>query len=452
MEETNYVYRCLSRFVLEAKTALAIGSGDKNVLTDALVLTDVNGLPYIPGTSIGGVLRHAYEAAYTSDKGNSLFGFQKKKEGQGSKIIFSDGRMIGKEGEVIDGLVEIDWKDPFYSKFKTLPIRQHCRINELGVACDKGKFDQQVVYKGTRFAFEVEMVASDEESVSDLVNVLKELGNKAFRLGGNTRAGLGEVTLVDFKYRVIDCRKSEQLSDYLNKSASLCLGDFWANCDLDNHFSGKSDWVEYQLTLSPEDFIFFGSGFGSERADMACVTESMIDWSSGKPHFLNENILIPGSSIKGAIAHRVAFHYNKISGNYADAPKLEKAQVNEVIDRLFGSEESLNTSKPKRGNVLISDIIVAPLISSSKKLLQHVKIDRFTGGAIQGALFGEEPIFARGQLFNMNVLVHKEALSEKSICDAFEKTLGDICCGLLPLGGGVNRGNGCFIGTIVKSE
>lgn len=452
MEETNYVYRCLSRFVLEAKTALSIGSGDKNVITDALVLTDVNGLPYIPGTSIAGVLRHAYETTYTSEKGESLFGFQKEKEGQGSRIIFSDGRMIGRDGEVIDGLVEIDWEDPFYSKFKSLPIRQHCRINELGVAYDKAKFDQQVIYKGTRFAFEVEMVASDEEALSDLIDVLKELKKKAFRLGGNTRMGLGEVAVVDFKHRVIDCRKSDQLSDYLNKSASLRLTNFWDHCDLESSFSENSDWVEYQLALSPEDFIFFGSGFGNERADMTCVTESMIDWDSGKPHFLDENILIPGSSVKGAIAHRVAFHYNKIIANYADAPSLDKEQINQAINALFGSEESLDTEKPKRGNVLVSDIIVAPLASSSKKLLQHVKIDRFTGGAIQGALFGEEPIFARGQFFEMNVLVHKEAFSEKNIRDAFEKTLEDLCCGLLPLGGGVNRGNGCFTGTLVKSE
>ena len=60
MDKTKqYTHRFLARFVIEAETPLAVGSGEKDILTDALVATDVNGLPYIPGTAIAGVLRHA---------------------------------------------------------------------------------------------------------------------------------------------------------------------------------------------------------------------------------------------------------------------------------------------------------------------------------------------------------------------------------------------------------
>ena len=57
MGKTNYIHRFLARFVIEAKTPLAVGSGEKDITTDALVATDVNGLPYIPGTAIAGVVR-----------------------------------------------------------------------------------------------------------------------------------------------------------------------------------------------------------------------------------------------------------------------------------------------------------------------------------------------------------------------------------------------------------
>lgn len=59
MENAKYTYRLLSRFVIEAQTPISVGKGEKSILSDAIVATDVNGLPYIPGTSIAGVLRHS---------------------------------------------------------------------------------------------------------------------------------------------------------------------------------------------------------------------------------------------------------------------------------------------------------------------------------------------------------------------------------------------------------
>ena len=41
--------RVVARVVIEAATPLSISSGANNVMTDDLILTDVNGLPYIPG-------------------------------------------------------------------------------------------------------------------------------------------------------------------------------------------------------------------------------------------------------------------------------------------------------------------------------------------------------------------------------------------------------------------
>ena len=61
IKKSGYNHRFLARFVIEAETPLAVGSGEKDVLTDALVATDVNGLPYIPGTAIAGVVRHMIE-------------------------------------------------------------------------------------------------------------------------------------------------------------------------------------------------------------------------------------------------------------------------------------------------------------------------------------------------------------------------------------------------------
>lgn len=50
-------YKLVVRVIIEAQTPLCIGSGEKSILTDSEVMRDVNGLPYIPGTTLAGVLR-----------------------------------------------------------------------------------------------------------------------------------------------------------------------------------------------------------------------------------------------------------------------------------------------------------------------------------------------------------------------------------------------------------
>ncbi|MCF0187358.1 MAG: CRISPR-associated protein, partial [Bacteroidaceae bacterium] len=161
----NYQYRLISRVVIEAATPLSVGSGVKDIYTDATVAKDVNNLPYIPGASIAGVVRHALHAL-EEKLGNlsSFFGFQKSEQGQGSEIIFSEAKMIGKDGLVIDGLQNIDFTDAFYSQYKSLPVRQHVRISDMGAAEKHGKFDEEVVLKGTRFCFEIEVVSQTPES------------------------------------------------------------------------------------------------------------------------------------------------------------------------------------------------------------------------------------------------------------------------------------------------
>ena len=51
----------------------------------------------------------------------------------------------------------------------------------------------------------------------------------------------------------------------------------------------------------------------------------------------------------------------------------------------------------------------------------------------------------------MEILVSKkEAEKDPQVIEAFEKALDDVTDGLLPLGGGVNRGNGTFKGSWKK--
>ena len=102
----------------------------------------------------------------------------------------------------------------------------------------------------------------------------------------------------------------------------------------------------------------------------------------------------------------------------------------------------------------MSDIVKEKVSSTKPKVLNHVSIDRFTGGAIDGALFSEETLLANKESFEFTIMVNNQAfkdnvdgeekIKKENIIKALESAIYDVCTGMLPLGGGVNRGNGCF--------
>ena len=447
---SGYNHRFLARFVIEAETPLAVGSGEKDILTDALVATDVNGLPYIPGTAIAGVVRHMIEEVKPKDFNvNQIFGFQDKKEGQGSEIIFTEAKILNSNGEVIDGMDLKAKDDSLLRYYAELPIRQHVRINGKGVTDKAGKFDEQVIFAGTRFCFEMEMVAKGE-SIDNFNKILEQVQSQTFRIGGGTRCGLGKIKVVDLQKRTLDLQKTDDLQLYLEKSSKLAYSwSGWENKDIkaDRNHSG---WTKYELNLIPDDFFLFGSGFGDDEVDMTPVKEKKVIWKDAKGELSEELVLIPATSVKGALAHRVAFHYNRLKERFAGCTGDKEPKVgneNEAVQALFGYENQ-KEKKQVRGNLLFSDVI--GVRSLEDKILNHVAIDRFTGGAIDGALFSEKTTYGKDQEFTLTIYAKCDAFKEDKIQDSLEAAMIDICKGTLPLGGGVNRGNGVFTGSLTK--
>lgn len=450
MERTKYTIRYVSRITLEAETPLAIGSGEKDLLTDSLVATDVNGLPFIPGTSLAGVIRSACGIG-KHDK--TPFGYQDAKGGKGSRVIFSDGIMVGKDGIVLDGLSVIDANDPFYAHFKSLPIRQHVRINDKGTTGRGGKFDEQVAYKGVRFCFEMELLsAGTDDERTFYEHLLDALRSDTFRIGSGTRSGFGLMKTTSILRKDYDLSKADDLKSYVSRSASLDAPLEGAK-EMVAETKDNKDWKHYTLTLHPSDFFLFGSGLGDTDADITPVREGYISWNDGKPAFHEGGILIPATSVKGALAHRTAYHWNRLTKHYVDA-EGEKPRVgddNPAVAAVFGKAGQEAGDEIKRGNIMLSDIIL-PASSHDDKLLNHVAIDRFTGGSMDGALFTEKVTNGRGHEIKLEVAVLRDAIKDEKVRQAFEESLRDIADGLLPLGGGVNRGHGAFTGTLTMED
>lgn len=429
--------RHIAHIVIEAQTPLKVGSNASDFLQDSPVQKDWNGLPMILGTSIAGVLRKDFKG----DK-NKLFGDEdsNNKDAKGSEIIISNALLLYENQKVCEELLLE--KSKLLQIFENLPIREHTAITEKGVARDNSKFDEEVVYKGTRFKFSIEMIEDDKKSFEAILNLLYK---NSFRIGGGSTKGFGKIKVIEIK------RASFTKNTYKNYSSSLNYVGL-ALPNNDDFLLGDTqptDYTTYKLTIKPDDFFMFGSGFGDSDADATPVYERVIDYHNAK--LKDKEILIPASSIKGALAHRSAFYYNKEMLKQ----KKDHTQVgenNEAVKAIFGHKKELVNDKElgQKGKILISDCfkkIKDEDAEAAEKTFDHVSIDRFTGGAIDGALFQEKTL-ADDREYEIEILLEKNITQE--YIEAFELALKDICSGMLPLGGMTTKGHGVFSGELYR--
>ncbi len=412
----------IAHIVIEAQTPLKVGSNAMDFLNDAPVQRDWNGLPMILGTSIAGVLRKAY-----GDGAKKVFG-----QDEGSKVIISNALLLDEHEKVHEELLLE--KSKFLRHFETLPVRQHTAIDHTGTAKNGAKFDEEVVYKGSRFKFSIEYIEDDTEGFEKILNLL---GKETLRFGGGMTKGFGKVGVVSVKKAAMD------LAEYTS-SLNEDIGQEYKPARADTQYT------KYTLRIKPDDFFMFGSGFGDKEADMTPVYEQEIDYDKGG---LSEKmIFIPASSIKGALAHRTAFYYNKAEAVFADKVSNHDdftGANNEAVKAIFGHKKEIKEGEElgQKGKVLISDCFKKE--NASTKTFDHVSIDRFTGGAIEGALFNEKTVADDGEEYEIEILLEK-GIADK-YTNAFESALNEITTGMLPLGGATTKGHGVFSGSLCKN-
>ncbi|MBL0721302.1 MAG: hypothetical protein JJV88_01835, partial [Sulfurovum sp.] len=403
---------------------LKVGSNASDFIQDSPIQKDWNGLPMILGTSIAGVLRKDFNQNLVDD----IFG-----KDEGSKIIFSNALLLDENNQVCEKLLLK--KSKFLQIFDTLPIREHTAINAQGVAKEHSKFDEEVLYKGTRFKLSMEMIDDNEESFNEIINLLS---SASFRLGGGSTKGFGKCKIVSIETKKYDNDSYGEYSSSLNSSETMTSDSSNGGAEAPLPIE---KYTQYNLEITPDDFFMFGSGFGDADADMTPVYEQIVDYENA--NLSDAMILIPASSIKGAIAHRTTYHYNLENKLF-----IGNSEAKESIKEIFG--EAKNSKKDidgSKGKVIFSDCYKT---QANTKVFDHVSIDRFTGGAIEGALFQEKTI-ADDRAYNIEILVEKDSSEEyQKYIKAFEMALKDITTGLLSLGGATTKGHGIFSGKVTK--
>lgn len=433
MSKKCYAFR---RIEFETLSAMYAGSGESDPVQDMPIQTDPNGLPAIKATSIAGVLRHLY-----SGDAEDLFG-SSSANGRGSRIFVENAIVCDENNQPVEGL-RIKLSD-YLERIKRQVQRDHCKLDHRGVAENAAKFDRTVLIAGIRFITEFSVIADSVADAKRDADAIADIWNSSrFRLGGGTRNGFGRIRIRKITGREYDLNCVNDRQAFLNRSASLAELTDDPEIQLaipKNIANGKM----ISIKMTPENFWLVASGYGEDDVDITPKSEQKIVWNdAGQPGFVDFPLL-PATSVKGALAHRVAFHYNKIKGHFAD--KLDDfddfaKKENPAVKMLFGSAKNDSASEPGSiGRVIISDIYCE---SAATKIFNHVKIDRFTGGAFDGALFSEK-VFRGGDL---TLEIYMDPVEDKDVMKAFDLALADICNGMLPLGGGTMRGYGAMKAT-----
>ncbi|ART83448.1 hypothetical protein CBP31_13120 [Oceanisphaera profunda] len=439
----------LALVTLEALTAHGIRSGAADAVQDVVLLRDANGLPALPGTSLAGLLRHLYTAEYGQELANQLFGSVQQDEGHSSAITLSWALAHDSQNQVLEGLREDTQTDPILNELsQSHPIiRQRVRLNARGTATDTGKFDVSLIPAGTRYSTLVGFWSDgSEQEEQQWQDLLALFYSPFFRIGHGTRAGAGAFAVQALHSHRWDLRTSEGKAQYLARPRTRMQARSLPKLNLQPLDSS----LQVGLSLTSEAGWRVGGGdvplgFAcGETPDLLPQSEWQIEWKNDQANIAQRVHILPATAIKGALVHRFAFHYRCLTHNWVTSTPQD-AHEEQAVKELFGvaGDSDVEGMEGMAGLVFIDDLY----LDNTQTLSQmHNRIDHFTGGVMNGALFEEgllwqTPIQLKLQFQDNSRLTNLNS----QVRQALQRTLEDLASGLLPLGAGGSRGQGVFI-------
>lgn len=463
----------LARVVLEAVTPLSVSTGSPDGVFDGALVRDANGLPAVPGTSLAGVLRHLWAEARDADDADRIFGYQCGRDGAPSRLAVSWGALLDSARRPAEGLLigtaAERLQDPLFAKAlasrEAPDYRNRVRLGHRGAAADTGKFDRVVLPAGNRFALELRLQAPTGDPGGDWNTLLGLLAHPGLRLGGGNRAGLGRVGCVALYQRRFDLTDQPQAAAF--RVLGRGLADWAGLAATPPPAASAAGWLTGRLTLQARGLWRIGQGIDdlqgnvTKPADLLPVTEEQVNWSGGRGQRTGRMLLIPATSVKGALAHRMAFHAARFDGRWAPvtgARQLADPALPEAVSALLGAVKD-RADAGSAGCLFIDDAFAAIEPAHIARLM-HNAIDRFTGGVRDRVLYEEEALFG-GQLA-VEIALDLRRLegnlrrqgADRDLDDtrrALRAAIDDLCRGRLGLGSRTTTGNGFFTGELTGS-
>ncbi|MBL0689569.1 MAG: hypothetical protein JJW02_09105 [Pseudoalteromonas sp.] len=471
----NKVY--LTRLIIETTSPMAINTGNRETLFDSQLARDVNNLPYIPATGIAGEWQSIARQTLltdnlTKDTAESdlaqWFGFtnknsqdssknQNKTTSQASSLTISDGVLHNSNNEPVQGLLtheKINQDKVLSVLIQTRPhLRERVSINDRGVAKDTGKFDQILLPAGVRFCIDIKFFndklqnnLSENEIATQWQKLLSCWQHPQFAFGSSTRNGLGKIKIIASEQQVIELSNNSNASE-----ASKALTAFAKRKNIPNKLDlPPSEQIKLFANLPLKALDNWRCGSGTQLLDkenkakpeksvsMISYSEAKFNWSNNKATFGEPIAMLCGSSIKGILAHRLAYHLRRHQGVWAE--DMSEATHEQWQTRPEALQDLLGISHEEHDKSLAGKLFVedSPITYQHTTIRHHNSIDRFTGGVRKGALFTEELLYQPEFTLKLSLQAGTQLTPELNA--ALIDTLNDLKNGLLPMGAGSGRG------------
>lgn len=424
--------------VLESPAHL--GNGDRGVQVDLPLLRDARtGLPLLQGSSLAGALRNylrAYELGFTRRerpaarrKGDPpatltelLFGGVKgDPDGDQSPLIIDEALATIASAEIRDG-VRIDGK--------------------TRTAMANFKYDLEVLPPGTSFPLRFELLLPEHAGESErlqgaLALALDGLSRGEIPLGARKSRGYGCCSVP--AWQVTRYRLREERADLLawlaaghvawgyqpTAAPGAHLAAAATPADKRHQFRIEADFeLATPLLIRSEEPLRVDER--NARVDEAERTPQLSDNQPDVIH-LHDGAGMPvisGTSLAGALRARAV--------RILAIVRPETRQ--QLLDELFGRDMHERTGDPTASRLIVNEA----RITGGQTLVQHrVSLDRFTGGALDTALFSEAPQF--GGTVRLTMVIREPDDAHKGLLLLLLK---DLWTGDLPLGGTASVGRG----------
>jgi len=487
-------------------SALHLGSGESELDIDRLFQRDTKGNPLIPATSVAGVFSSLAERIVAIIKGEWTCAFDEKKnraveekraccicttcrlfgsaEGRASKVTFFDAFLVEPE------LESSEVRDGVGIKRKTLTARKGA------------KFITEVLSKAAQFHFRLDVVDPTDEELKLLLLTLDEFQSGRLSLGGDTTRGLGNFTLQLENVYHVDFSDIEQLISYLKADEitelpSIDLTEIHNKCVQGKIEIKKHEYlkrllpinycvIDLEFSLLAPTVINQGFIADLDEMDITFVTSQVnVD---GK---LTETAYLPGSSLKGVFRSRAEKIIRTLSAIHAQENDLVYEDIVAACDPLetcknqelracgafFKAIEEKRKKKKEEsvlldwqelqeraclacllfgsthfaGRIKVIDAYPEAVVNDEhSKKFDHVAIDRFTGGAREGAKFDARLLIHEStpKFFGQFILRDVEPWQLGMI--AF--VLKDLYLGDIHVGYGKTKGYGKLKGVVRRVE
>ncbi|ABY93115.1 RAMP superfamily CRISPR-associated protein [Thermoanaerobacter sp. X514] len=410
--------------ILENISPFVIGMG-KGESIDIEIIKDEIGNPYIPATSFVGALRHYISKNFEVEN--------LKKEDEELWKYFWGSKNANNDEAVQSHFIVSDVKIKSNKNESYIAVRDGVAIDEkTGIAKEKAKYDYEIVNKDLEFELkaEIKIRKSLKDKEIEILKILKtviaELEAGKVQFGAFTTKGFGRFKLKDIKILKFDFPKNGEnylkflQHEYLpedkldvSKIDILPKKDN-IDCIINSYFSIKSSLIISSYTTDPKD--------------------------PDKVHIkYNDKNVLTGTSLKGAINSRAFKIVNTLCKN--------NQEKNNDLRKLFGWADTENKEKTKyKSRVIIDESIVEGVIEKEQA---RIKIDRFTGGVIAGALFQSKPLWHNDENVQLRIKIKDAKDWEIGL---LLLVLKDLWNEDLPIGGEKNIGRGVLKGKKIEIE